>query len=354
MAKIEIENVSKVFGAVTVMEHMDLTVDDGEFVVLLGPSGCGKSTLLRMVAGLEEVTSGVIRFDGERVDNLSPQKRNVAMVFQSYALYPHMNTRDNLAYGLKIRKSEPSVIESKVLGAASILGIEPYLARLPRQLSGGQRQRVAMGRSIVREPVAFLFDEPLSNLDAKLRGQMRHEIRQLQRDLGTTALYVTHDQVEAMTLADRVVVLNKGKVEQIAKPMDLYQRPESIFVADFVGTNPMNLMKAVFNEAGKPRTGTQEWPVPAGLPEKERAHGRRVMIGVRPEHVQIQRGNSLEVEYVEPLGSDTIFSAKSSNQDKIMVRTSPEFKIAEGEFVDATADPALMHVFDADTGRRLN
>jgi ABC-type sugar transport system ATPase subunit len=307
-----------------------------------------------MIAGLETITAGEISIDGNIINRIAPKDRDIAMVFQNYALYPHMNVRDNLAYGLKIRGGAPSVIETTVRNTAKILGIESYLGRRPRQLSGGQRQRVAMGRSIVREPVAFLFDEPLSNLDAKLRGQMRHEIRQLQRDLGTTALYVTHDQVEAMTLADRVVVLNKGKVEQIAAPMDLYKRPGSIFVADFVGTNPMNLMDATMNEKGQPETRSQIWPVPENLPDKERVQGRHVVLGVRPEHVQVERGGSLLVEYVEPLGSDTIFGARGSDEERLMVRSVPEFNISEGESIAATADPALLHVFDAETGRRLN
>lgn len=353
MARIEIDNVSKNFGSTSVLKDIDLTLENGEFVVLLGPSGCGKSTLLRMVAGLEDVTSGEIRFDGKRVDQLSAQARNVAMVFQSYALYPHMSVQDNLGYGLRIRGADLATRQRKTNAAATMLGIEEFLARQPRHLSGGQRQRVAMGRAMVREPVAFLFDEPLSNLDAKLRGQMRREIKQLQRSLGTTALYVTHDQIEAMTLADRVAVLNGGRIEQLAAPLDLYAKPQTLFVADFVGSHPMNLVDAIFAENGGMHAFGQIWPRPNGVPDALETSSGRYVLGVRPEHLEPVSTGDLTVSYIEPLGSETTFRL-SDGQDDILVRAEPSVLLTEGERLGVTAAPANLHLFDGETGMRLN
>ena len=342
MASIELIRTTKKYGAVTGVDAVDLSIADGEFVVLLGPSGCGKSTLLRMVAGLEDITSGEVRFDGRVVNDISTQKRNVAMVFQNYALYPHMSVADNLSFGLRIKGAGEDVIQSKIKGAANVLGIADFLGRRPRQLSGGQRQRVAMGRSIVREPVAFLFDEPLSNLDAKLRGQMRMEIRQLQKTLRTTALYVTHDQVEAMTLADRVVVLNKGRVEQVAPPMEIYSKPASLFVADFVGTYPMNFLDATATDGGlRFADGSL---LALDLPLES---GRPVRVGLRPEQLHVDPAGPLRmrVEVVEPLGSDTLVHGRFGT-DRLLVRVDPSTAVNADDVVSLTIAPEHLHLFD--------
>jgi len=353
MARIELHDVLKSYGSVRVIEGLNLTVEDGGFLVLLGPSGCGKSTILRMVAGLEDLSGGSIHFDDTRVDTLPTQRRNVAMVFQNYALYPHMTVRRNMGWGLGLAGTPKAGIETRTTRAAGKLGIAELMERRPAALSGGQRQRVAMGRSIVREPAVFLFDEPLSNLDAKLRGQMRREIKQLQEDLGTTALYVTHDQVEAMTLATRVVVLNAGRVEQVSPPLDLYARPASRFVADFVGTNPMNFLDAVTTDAGTLRTGSVDWPMPAGLSDANRCPGTALTLGLRPEHLTVHPKGDLPVTFVEMLGSDTVFRA-ALDKTELMVRCDPTLGIREGDRVGLDADPARMHVFSPSTGQRLN
>ncbi|SMY09778.1 ABC transporter ATP-binding protein [Flavimaricola marinus] len=353
MARIELRNVAKTYGAVDVIEGLDLHVEDGEFLVLLGPSGCGKSTILRMVAGLEDVSGGSIHFDDTRVDTLPTQKRNVAMVFQNYALYPHMTVARNMGWGLGLAGASNSEISSRTKLAAEKLGIYELMDRKPAALSGGQRQRVAMGRSIVRDPAAFLFDEPLSNLDAKLRGQMRREIKQLQQELGTTALYVTHDQVEAMTLATRVVVLNRGKIEQISPPLDLYARPASLFVADFIGTNPMNFLEAVVTETNTLRTGNATWAMPDGLSEADRRPGTALTLGVRPEHILLDDEGMLPITFVEKLGSDTVFRA-ALEDDELMVRCDPGLGVRTGDRVGLRADPAKMHAFSPETGLRLN
>ncbi|MDB5526671.1 MAG: hypothetical protein JWM58_4434 [Rhizobium sp.] len=350
MAAIELVKTTKKYGAVTGVDAVDLKIADGEFVVLLGPSGCGKSTLLRMVAGLEDISSGEIRFDGRVINDVSTQKRNIAMVFQNYALYPHMSVADNLSFGLKIKGANEDTIASKIKGAANILGISEYLARKPRQLSGGQRQRVAMGRSIVREPVAFLFDEPLSNLDAKLRGQMRLEIRLLQKNLKTTALYVTHDQVEAMTLADRVVVLNKGRIEQVAAPLDLYRRPATLFVADFVGTYPMNFLNAATTDTGLRFTNGAEMALSERL-----SSNIRVRVGLRPEQLHIDPAGvlSMVVDVVEPLGSDTLVHGHMGTEI-LLVRVDPGVDVRAGETVRLSSNAAHLHIFNPETGSRLN
>jgi ABC-type sugar transport system ATPase subunit len=342
MAAIELVKTTKKYGAVTGVDAVDLSIADGEFIVLLGPSGCGKSTLLRMVAGLEEISSGEVRFDGQVVNDVSTQKRNVAMVFQNYALYPHMSVADNLSFGLRIKGVGEDTVQSKIRGAATVLGIADFLARKPRQLSGGQRQRVAMGRSIVREPVAFLFDEPLSNLDAKLRGQMRMEIRQLQKTLKTTALYVTHDQVEAMTLADRVVVLNKGRVEQVAPPMELYSKPASLFVADFVGTYPMNFLDAVAADNGLRFADGSLLPLRSPLDD-----GRSVNVGLRPEQLFVDPAGPLKmrVEVIEPLGSDTLVYGKIGGE-RLLVRIDPSTAVKVDDFLPLAISPDHLHLFD--------
>ncbi len=347
MAQIELRGATKLYGTVVAVDAIDLSIADGEFVVLLGPSGCGKSTLLRMVAGLEAISRGEILFDGVLVNDVPTQRRNVAMVFQNYALYPHMRVEENLGFGLRMRGVPVPKIAEKVKSAAAVLGIEQYFGRKPRQLSGGQRQRVAMGRSIVREPVAFLFDEPLSNLDAKLRGQMRVEIKQLQRNLGTTALYVTHDQVEAMTLADRVVVLNRGQIEQIAPPLELYSNPASIFVADFVGTNPMNFFDVTRTDGGV-ALGKTNFRLDTGLSHSD------LRLGIRPENLRIQEDGPLrvETELIEPLGSDTLVHGRLEGQP-ILLRVDPATRLTIGDVIPVTAAPEHLHLFDVNNGRRV-
>lgn len=349
MAAIEMVKTTKMYGAVTGVDAVDLKIADGEFVVLLGPSGCGKSTLLRMVAGLEDISSGEIRFDGVAVNDVTTQKRNVAMVFQNYALYPHMSVKENMSFGLRINGAQENQIEEKVQKAAKILGISEYLSRKPRQLSGGQRQRVAMGRSIVREPVAFLFDEPLSNLDAKLRGQMRLEIKQLQKSLKTTALYVTHDQVEAMTLADRVVVLNKGRIEQVAAPLELYNRPASLFVADFVGTYPMNFLRGTTSGADVVLLSGARVTSNLNI-----AEGTSVFIGLRPEQVRIDPNGAIEFmpKIIEPLGSDTMIHGDVAGQPFLM-RVDPTLTVKPEEKISISIESCDVHVFDLASEKRL-
>ncbi|MBP0484815.1 sn-glycerol-3-phosphate ABC transporter ATP-binding protein UgpC [Sagittula salina] len=299
MASLTLENVRKSFGPTEVIHGVDIDVKDGEFIVIVGPSGCGKSTLLRMVAGLETVTSGTVSIDGRVVNGVEPMDRDIAMVFQNYALYPHMSVFDNMAYGLKIAKTPKPEIEARVAQAAKMLQLEPYLQRRPRELSGGQRQRVAMGRAIVRKPAVFLFDEPLSNLDAKLRVQMRLEIKTLQRDLGVTSLYVTHDQVEAMTLADRMIVMNGGVADQIGAPLEVYANPQTAFVAGFIGSPPTNfLAPAMLGQSGDGQ------------------------IGIRPEHVRLAPSGQLTARaaYSEALGAETLVHLRGPNGGLLTVR----------------------------------
>ena len=330
MARVLLHDVRKSYTDTQVIHGVSMDVADGEFVVIVGPSGCGKSTLLRMVAGLETISSGEIAI-GERVVNeLEPKDRDIAMVFQNYALYPHMSVYDNMAYGLRIRNLSKSDIDARVKRAAGILELEALLGRRPRQLSGGQRQRVAMGRAIVREPAVFLFDEPLSNLDAKLRVQMRVELQALHRRLGTTSLYVTHDQVEAMTLAHRMMVMNAGRAEQIGAPLEVYAKPATTFVAGFIGSPPMNLM-----------------PV--------RLNGREVLLGVRPEHLE-PCGESdaafvAAVDLVEPLGADTLAHGTVEGT-RIVVRLTGAQRVSEGR-LPLRFDPAQRHYFEAGSGARI-
>src|SRR5215218_10108441 len=306
MAGVEIRNVRKAFGATQVIHGVSIDILDGEFVILVGPSGCGKSTLLRMIAGLENISAGEIRIGDRVVNNVPPKERDIAMVFQNYALYPHMTVADNMAFSLKLRRAPQSEIKARVDKAASILGLQKLLDRYPRQLSGGQRQRVAMGRAIVRDPQVFLFDEPLSNLDAKLRVAMRAEIKELHQRLKTTTVYVTHDQIEAMTMADKIVVMNEGRVEQMGAPLDLYDRPNNLFVAGFIGSPAMNMLKGAIRANGR-----SEFESASGMRLPLAAapvggDGRPVLCGIRPEHFTIaDDGAEAEIVVVEPTGSET-------------------------------------------------
>ncbi|MCW2238015.1 sn-glycerol-3-phosphate import ATP-binding protein UgpC [Azospirillum canadense] len=354
MATVDLNRVRKSYGSVEAIKGIDIAIADGEFLVLLGPSGCGKSTLLRMVAGLESITGGEIAIGGRVVNGLEPKDRDIAMVFQNYALYPHMSVFDNMAYGLKIRGLPKSDIQARVAKAAEILELGRFLDRRPSQLSGGQRQRVAMGRAIVREPAAFLFDEPLSNLDAKLRTQMRVEIKRLQDRLGITSLYVTHDQVEAMTLADRILVMNHGVAEQIGTPLEVYQRPASLFVAGFIGSPPMNVLDARVGADGRgvALSGGAAFALPA--PRTDLA-GRPVKLGVRPEHLVAASDGALVVmvELVEALGADTVIYGRLPDGEPLVVRVNGLPTCREGETLRLDAPPAALHLFDAETGRRL-
>ena len=353
MASIEFSEVRKTYGTNQVVHGISLKVDDGEFVVLVGPSGCGKSTLLRMVAGLEEITSGSIRIGDRVVNNLEPKDRDCAMVFQNYALYPHMSVYDNMAYGLKIRKFPKADIDKRVNAAAAILELEGFLKRKPRELSGGQRQRVAMGRAIVREPAVFLFDEPLSNLDAKLRVQTRLEIQKLHRRLRTTSLYVTHDQVEAMTLAQRMIVMNAGRAEQVGTPDDVYSRPATTFVASFIGSPPMNLFEGRLDPDGLLFTARDGVKIALPAPARPLA-GRELVLGVRPEHLLLGGGNlPMQVETVEMLGAEHLIHGVVAGHD-VIVRTGPQDNPEPGTTLQIGFRPEAVHWFDAASGARVD
>ena len=359
MAAISIKGVCKQYGNVPVLRGIDLEIRDGEFIVLVGPSGCGKSTLLRLIAGLEEITTGEIRVGDRVINELAPRERDLAMVFQSYALYPHMTVRENLRFGLSLRGVSRERMESLVQGVSEKLGLTELLERKPRQLSGGQRQRVAMGRAIVREPKAFLFDEPLSNLDARLREQMRYEIRRLYHELRTTSIYVTHDQVEAMTMADRIVVMNDGIAQQIGPPQELYDNPANLFVAGFIGSPAMNLLQATVREdpsandsvtvmIGGENVGSV--PRPAALP----ANGR-VIAGIRPERVALSAGAGgvrAEVDLVEATGIGMILHLKAGGQ-LLKIYTTDRVKFTAGDRVGLRIDPQDLLLFEIDSGRRL-
>src|ERR1700704_3647650 len=311
MASVAIRDVRKAFGAVQVIHGVDIAIDDGEFVVLVGPSGCGKSTLLRMIAGLENITGGEIRIGERVVNNVPPKERDIAMVFQNYALYPHMTVADNMSFSMRLRGAPKQEIETRVKRGAEILALAALLERFPRQLSGGQRQRVAMGRAIVRDPQVFLFDEPLSNLDAKLRVQMRTEIKELHQRLKTTTVYVTHDQIEAMTMADKIVVMHDGLVEQIGAPLDLYDRPQNLFVAGFIGSPAMNFLNGAIRSNGRAEFESNDGirlPLAAAPGVSD---GRQVICGIRPEHFSLaDDGAEAEIVVVEPTGSETQVFAK--------------------------------------------
>jgi len=357
MSEVLIKQIEKVYpNGFHAIHGIDVTIADGELLVLVGPSGCGKSTLLRMVAGLETVTRGEIRIGDQRVNELEPAKRNIAMVFQNYALYPHMSCYGNMAYGLRNRRTPKDEIERRVHEAARILEIEHLLERKPRQLSGGQRQRVAMGRAIVREPAAFLFDEPLSNLDAKLRVQMRLEIKRLQRKLGTTSIYVTHDQVEAMTLADRLVVMNEGVADQIGAPLDIYERPRTRFVAGFIGSPAMNFIPCTLAAGGRTARLDGAAELVLEKPIVSASQSRPAVLGVRPEQLGIdpQGTLGLYVELVEPLGAETLLHGKLDGGDTTLtVRIAGTPKVRPEDRLNLRAVPDQLHFFDAENGVRL-
>ncbi len=350
---VVIDQVVKRFDATTVLKDISIDIPAGAFVVLVGPSGCGKSTLLRSIAGLESITGGEIRIAGRAVNRLSPRDRNVAMVFQNYALYPHMTVAENMGFSLKLAKVPAAVIAEKVRAAGEILGLTPLLARFPKQLSGGQRQRVAMGRAIVREPDVFLFDEPLSNLDAKLRVQMRTEIRALQQRLGTTTVYVTHDQIEAMTMADRIVILRDGRVMQAGAPLDLYDRPDSLFVAGFLGSPAMNFLTGSLVADGfRPEGGTGVLPL-AG-PVAAAAIGRPVIYGVRPEHLDpAGDGIAAEVQVVEPTGAETLLFCRLAGQALSLV-LKERVTLAPGSRICLRPRSEAVHLFDPQTELRID
>jgi multiple sugar transport system ATP-binding protein len=397
LAEVTFDGVGKVYPDGTrAVGDMDLEIKDGEFMVLVGPSGCGKTTALRMVAGLEEITEGVVRIGERVVNHMPPRDRDIAMVFQSYALYPHLTVYENIAFGLKLRKEKKSEIEKRVHEAAGILGLEPFLKRKPRALSGGQRQRVAMGRAIVRRPQAFLMDEPLSNLDAKLRVQTRAEIARLQNDLGTTTIYVTHDQVEAMTMGDRVAVMRKGELQQVATPQDLYDRPVNLFVGGFIGSPAMNMLEATLVrsngglavEAGGQRLSVDQQLISA-QPALQSYEGKKVVLGIRPEDLEdaavakdvpADRRLHGKVELIEALGSEIMAhftidappaltedvkelaqdvgderavreAAEGSKQHTTMVgRFDPRAEVKEGEIAEVAVDTRGLHFFDPETG----
>src|SRR6187431_3417343 len=354
MASVAIRDVRKAFGATSVIHGVDISIGDGEFVVLVGPSGCGKSTLLRMIAGLENITSGEIRIGERVVNHVPPKERDVAMVFQNYALYPHMTVADNMAFSMKLRGAPKNEIDERVNRAAAILGLSQLLQRFPRQLSGGQRQRVAMGRAIVRDPQVFLFDEPLSNLDAKLRVAMRTEIKELHQRLRTTTVYVTHDQIEAMTMADKIVVMHDGIVEQMGSPLELYDKPENQFVAGFIGSPAMNFLKGQVKSNGSAGfVGPNGVKLPlASAPAN--SEGRPAVYGVRPEHFTIaDDGAEAEIVVVEPTGSETQVFAKLGGEQVVAVfRERHQFN--PGDKIRLKPNPALVHLFDETTGKRLN
>lgn len=351
MGSVTIRDVRKSYGAVEILHGVSVDIADGEFVILVGPSGCGKSTLLRMLAGLEDITSGDVLIDGDLVNAKPPKERDIAMVFQSYALYPHMTVEANMGFSLKLSKAPKEQIKERVANAARILGLEPYLQRYPKHLSGGQRQRVAMGRAIVRDPKVFLFDEPLSNLDAKLRVQMRSEIKQNHQRLKTTTVYVTHDQIEAMTMADRIVVMNGGYIEQIGSPLELYDRPGNLFVAGFIGSPSMNFIEGTLEDAGfVAKDGT----VIALGGRKAVGNGKPVKLGVRPEHLHlVQDGMKAEIATVEPTGSETLVALKFAGQD-IVGAFRERIDARPGEHIFIQPDVTKLHLFDSATGVRLN
>ena len=359
MSSLQLHQIVKHYGAAPVIHGVDIDIADGEFVALVGPSGCGKSTLLRAIAGLEDISDGEIRLGGRVINDMAPRERNIAMVFQNYALYPHMTVRDNLAFALKLQGVDKAQVARRVEEVAEVLGLAALLGRLPRQLSGGQRQRVAMGRAIVRRPEAFLFDEPLSNLDAKLRVQMRTEIRALHQRLGTTTVYVTHDQVEAMTMADRIVVLKDGHVEQVGTPLDLYDRPRNAFVAGFIGSPAMNFIPGRLALADGARVVLTDDGLALPLPQPPAApEGTRVLYGARPEHFALDGGEGLpaEVVVVEPTGAETQVALRLGHAggQPIVAAFRERLALRPGERLSLRPQAAHAHLFDADSGARLN
>ncbi|MDQ2633639.1 MAG: sn-glycerol-3-phosphate ABC transporter ATP-binding protein UgpC [Pseudomonadota bacterium] len=354
MASVGIREVRKSFGSTEILHGVSIDIADGEFVTLVGPSGCGKSTLLRMIAGLEGVTGGEISIGDRVVNNVAPKERDIAMVFQNYALYPHMTVAENMAFSLKLKSAPKTEIETRVQRAAEILGLVPLLSRYPRQLSGGQRQRVAMGRAIVRDPQVFLFDEPLSNLDAKLRVAMRAEIKELHQRLKTTTVYVTHDQIEAMTMADKIVVMHDGIVEQIGQPLELYDRPDNLFVASFIGSPAMNFLHGEIGADGEPAfKGKGGISIPlngAGAADK----GAKVVLGARPEHLRLSDdGFPVEIVVIEPTGSEIQVIGRTPGGEEIVANFRERHGFQPGQTIRLAAEPGLVHLFDGETGKRL-
>ncbi len=357
MASVNVSGVKKRFGPVEVIHGVDIQIGESEFVVLVGPSGCGKSTLLRMIAGLEEISEGEISIDNRRVNDVPPKDRDIAMVFQNYALYPHMKVYDNMAFSLKLRNTDRGTIEQRVHTAADILGLTPYLDRYPRQLSGGQRQRVAMGRAIVRQPQVFLFDEPLSNLDAKLRVQMRTEIKELHQRLKTTSVYVTHDQIEAMTMADKIVVMHEGMVEQIGSPLELYDHPDNLFVAGFIGSPAMNFLHGqATRRNGSVAVESEDGTVlPLDGSAAALEEGMSVVYGVRPEHLELAaegEGIPVEVVVVEPTGAEILVVCRMAGH-VIQVVFKERHRFEPGQRIWLRPERSLVHVFDQSSGARL-
>ncbi|QPC88226.1 sn-glycerol-3-phosphate ABC transporter ATP-binding protein UgpC [Mesorhizobium sp. NBSH29] len=354
MASVAIRDVYKSFGSVEILHGVDIDIEDGEFVTLVGPSGCGKSTLLRMIAGLESISGGEISIANRVVNNVAPKERDIAMVFQNYALYPHMTVAENMAFSMKLKNAPLAESSERVQRAAEILGLTPLLERYPRQLSGGQRQRVAMGRAIVRDPQVFLFDEPLSNLDAKLRVQMRAEIKELHQRLKTTTIYVTHDQIEAMTMADKIVVMHDGIVEQVGPPLELYDRPDNLFVAAFIGSPSMNLLRGTIATDGSAAfKGAGGISVPLDGRVATSA-GQNVVVGMRPEHIRLSPdGFAAKIAVVEPTGSEIQIIARTEGGDDIVANFRERHAFRPGERVNLSVDPALLHLFDGKTGKRL-
>ncbi|MDH7787307.1 multiple sugar transport system ATP-binding protein [Ochrobactrum sp. 19YEA23] len=359
MIAIALERIQKSYGTHKVIQDLDIQIESGEFVVLVGPSGCGKSTLLRMIAGLEEISGGELKFGDTVVNDLSPSERNIAMVFQDYALYPHMSVEENMAFGLKMRGANDNDLSSRINAVAETLKIGEFLARRPAQLSGGQRQRVAMGRAIVRQPNAFLFDEPLSNLDAALRVEMRLEIAKLHRTIKATTVYVTHDQVEAMTLADRIVVMNRGNVEQIGKPLDIYRNPASLFVAQFIGSPTMNAIQGTIRQQGDEgivfEYGANNIMLP--ITRVTASYPDRVTVGIRPEDLKPCTSEEAwftgELAVVERLGSQ-IFGYIEIGQPKMLtVEFSRDSELDVGQIVHVTGDQNRIHLFNGSSGRRI-
>jgi len=347
MASVAFQQVKKFFGKTPVLHGISLDIADGEFMVLVGPSGCGKSTLLRMLAGLEEISGGSIAIDGRVVNDVESKDRDIAMVFQSYALYPHMTVRDNMGFSLRLRNDNPKVIAERVADVARILNLQDYLDRHPRELSGGQRQRVAMGRAIVRDPKVFLFDEPLSNLDAKLRVAMRAEIKALHQRLKTTTVYVTHDQIEAMTMADRIAVMNDGRIEQLGEPLELYDRPANLFVAQFIGSPAMNVFEGTFKNDAVEALGAR-WPSSTKANE-----GQKVKYGIRPEHLEIAgSGIAAEVQVVEPMGAETEFLVKVHDRS-FTVMSHGRAGNGPGDRIFLAPQAQHAHLFDAASGLRI-
>jgi multiple sugar transport system ATP-binding protein len=350
MATVEIRDVKKAFGSTQILHGVSVDIEDGQFVVLVGPSGCGKSTLLRMLAGLENISGGEIAIGDRVVNKVPPKDRDIAMVFQNYALYPHMTVYQNMAFSMKLAGAPKEVMDQEVQKAAKILGLEQLLHRFPRQLSGGQRQRVAMGRAIVRNPQVFLFDEPLSNLDAKLRVQMRSEIKDLHQRLKVTTVYVTHDQIEAMTMADKIVVMNHGRIEQAGAPLELYDRPANLFVAGFIGSPAMNMLAGRIKDGSFIDGGGTHWPLPPAHAGRE---GAEVVYGIRPEHLRLDpNGIQARIQVVEPTGSETQVTLRIG-EISVMGAFRERIVANHGDVLAVSPDLPLVHIFDKASGQRI-